>query len=143
MLGLQAGSAALIHAIMRNDVTVLSGETDCKHATELILARGLPGAPVVDDRHRLIGYITLSDLLRYYYSEHNVLASSTVFERMSPVACVLGWDSSLPHTISALAASASWLPELPVVSVDGTVIGLVGAVDVLRFQILANLAVHG
>jgi CBS-domain-containing membrane protein len=148
---------ATVRDVMRREVTLLTADTSCEDATALLLTRGLPGAAILDEKQRLIGYVTLADLLRHQYERgdtsevatptprelgngfHNAeLISATVAEWMSPVPCALGPDSSLPHAISALAASAHWLPELPVVSMDGAVVGLLACVDVLRFQIVAR-----
>ncbi len=50
--------------VMTRDVVTLSPEMTVEAAAERLVQRGISGAPVVDDRGRLVGVLSESDILR-------------------------------------------------------------------------------
>ncbi len=50
--------------VMTRDVLTLSADMTLEQAAERLVQRGVSGAPVVDDRGRLIGILSESDILR-------------------------------------------------------------------------------
>lgn len=60
----QALLAQPLAAVMWSPVPALQPETGLRRAAELLLATGLPGAPVADDGGHLLGFVSRSDLLR-------------------------------------------------------------------------------
>ena len=50
--------------VMTRDVVTLSPQMTVEAAAERLMQRGISGAPVVDDRGRLVGVLSESDILR-------------------------------------------------------------------------------
>lgn len=124
--------------------------------TTLFLERGISGAPVVDSAGRTLGIVSKTDVLRDYadrgdtaemgkpaLSSGGIVAEldrgmhierrkdATVRDVMTPLAF------TLPETASIARASALMAIEgvhrVPVVSEAGKVVGILSALDVLRW----------
>ena len=54
----------LVEEVMTTDVVTLNGYMSIREAAELLAARNISGAPVVDNDGKLIGVLTETDILR-------------------------------------------------------------------------------
>jgi len=132
--------------LMTTDVLTVSPETPLKDVAELLAARGISGAPVVDDAGRLLGVV----------SEADILAKERRPPHQTGLAKLLGHDESPSRKASARtageamtspaltivadrrvdAAAALMLDRgvnrLPVVDGAGTLVGIVTRADLVR-----------
>ena len=139
--------------IMTTDVITLTPETDIGRAAQLLLDKGINGAPVLDDEGRVVGILCQSDLvaqqkrlpmptiftlLDSYVSlssskqiekEVRKIAALTVAEAMTPDPVTVQSDTTL-ETIAGLMVDSGF-HTLPVVD-QGTLVGIIGKEDVLK-----------
>ena len=139
--------------IMTTDVITLTPETDIGRAAQLLLEKGINGAPVIDDEGRVVGILCQSDLvaqqkrlpmptvftlLDSYVSlssskqiekEVRKIAALTVAEAMTPDPVTVQSDTTL-ETIAGLMVDSGF-HTLPVVD-QGTLVGIIGKEDVLK-----------
>ena len=139
--------------IMTTDVITLTPETDIGRAAQLLLEKGINGAPVLDDEGRVVGILCQSDLvaqqkrlpmptiftlLDSYVSlssskqiekEVRKIAALTVAEAMTPDPVTVQSDTTL-ETIAGLMVDSGF-HTLPVVD-QGTLVGIIGKEDVLK-----------
>ena len=142
--------------IMDSDpVTVQAGE-GIDEVVRLLHANGLPGLPVVDDDHHLVGIVTENDLLLYdeqedveppphlqimggviylgsvKHWEERVRKSlaSTVRHLMTSDPVTVGPDATVKEAGRLIAEHHH--NRLPVVDGDGRLLGMVTRVDVLE-----------
>lgn len=91
-----------------------------------IFARGRARAlPVVDGESKLLGLLSHSDLVNASSS------GGTVRDVMTSCVHALPYEAPLPYAISLLAHED--ICEVPVVKMDGTVVGMCHALDILRW----------
>jgi CBS-domain-containing membrane protein len=147
--------------IMTTDVITLTPETDIGRAAQLLLDKGINGAPVLDDEGRVVGILCQSDLvaqqkrlpmptiftlLDSYVSlssskqiekEVRKIAALTVAEAMTPDPVTVQSDTTL-ETIAGLMVDSGF-HTLPVVD-QGTLVGIIGKEDVLKTLLSAPKA---
>jgi len=147
--------------IMTTDVITLTPETDIGRAAQLLLEKGINGAPVIDDEGRVVGILCQSDLvaqqkrlpmptvftlLDSYVSlssskqiekEVRKIAALTVAEAMTPDPVTVQSDTTL-ETIAGLMVDSGF-HTLPVVD-QGTLVGIIGKEDVLKTLLSAPKA---
>ena len=147
--------------IMTTDVITLTPETDIGRAAQLLLEKGINGAPVLDDEGRVVGILCQSDLvaqqkrlpmptvftlLDSYISlssskqiekEVRKIAALTVAEAMTPDPVTVQSDTTL-ETIAGLMVDSGF-HTLPVVD-QGTLVGIIGKEDVLKTLLSAPKA---
>jgi CBS domain-containing protein len=135
-----------IAQLMTADVVTVGPETPLKDVAEMLAARGISGAPVVDDNGILLGVV----------SEADILAKERRPRRQSRLARMLGYPEPVDakaqartagqamtapaRTIAADrrvdAAAAIMLDRgvnrLPVVDRDGALVGIVTRADLVR-----------
>ena len=135
-----------IAQLMTADVVTVGPETPLKDVAEMLAARGISGAPVVDDNGILLGVV----------SEADILAKERRPRRQSRLARMLGYPEPVDakaqartagqamtapaRTIGAErrvdAAAAVMLDHgvnrLPVVDRDGALVGIVTRADLVR-----------
>ncbi len=146
-----------ISAVMERDVVCVEPELSVEALTALFLERGLSGAPVIDGDGKPIGMVSSSDLLREVHDrgddEERVsararkwrsyglglasgfhvtcIARATVGEIMTPLAITLHETASLAQAVALIAMKG--VHSIPIVGSDGKVIGIVCAVDAMRW----------
>jgi len=147
--------------IMTTDVITLTPETDIGRAAQLLLEKGINGAPVLDAEGRVVGILCQSDLvaqqkrlpmptvftlLDSYVSlssskqiekEVRKIAALTVAEAMTPDPVTVQSDTTL-ETIAGLMVDSGF-HTLPVVD-QGTLVGIIGKEDVLKTLLSAPKA---
>jgi CBS domain-containing protein len=152
-----AAAHAPIATIMTRDVVCVERDLSVEEVTRLFLDRGLHGAPVVDEAGALCGFVATADLLRarddrgdtgeleqprvrarggvsYPLGEGfhlQEIARATVGELMTPVAITL--PPSAPIGMAAAMMAIEGVHRMPVVSAGGRVVGILSALDLLRW----------
>jgi CBS domain-containing protein len=142
-----------VSAIMTKAVCV-DANLDLERLKSLMLTRGFSGVPVVDAAGRAIGVVSKTDLLRDQFEtldaslETNevvgpdvrklgagahaaLIAHGTVAEIMTPVALTVPEHLSISKAAAIMASRE--IHRLPVVSSDGTVVGIVSSLDIVRW----------
>jgi CBS domain-containing protein len=123
------GASTPAEAIMSRDVTCVSPDLPVGMLAHLLEDTGYSGAPVVDDDDVLVGMVSQSDLLAGASR-----AARTVRDLMMPIA--FSMNEHAP--VGAVAAMMAYegVHRVPVVDDDGRVVGLVSALDVVRWVAL-------
>lgn len=88
-----------IHDVMINDPVTVSPDTEIEDAAKIIFYNKIGGLPVVDDQDRLLGIITVADILAAFIELMGVLKSS------SRIDVVLGDDPEAFERVSGLIRS--------------------------------------
>jgi CBS domain-containing protein len=147
----------LVRDIMTTDVVTFGPSDKVADAVARLVQRNIGGAPVVDDRRRVVGILSDDDLI----VQESQLHLPTVFALLNEVGM---WPSSVRHFEEELRKATgltvaevmtkkvvTCTPEdtvedaatllhdrhvrrLPVVSPDGTLEGIVARGDILRFM---------
>jgi CBS domain-containing protein len=96
---------------------------------DILLERGVTGAPVVDPRGTVLGFVSRADILRGAWPA----PSAVVSEIMTPLAVTVSESASLAEASALMALEGIHL--LPVVNnaAAGNVVGVISALDVLRW----------
>lgn len=132
-----------VHELMSTDVITATAETGLKQIARLMLGNEISGIPIVDDEQRLIGIITEADIVHH----ESVRASG---DRPGIVHALLGDDEAqattageamtthvftttpeVDHTIAARLMETRGVKRLPVVDVDGHVVGIISRADIM------------
>lgn len=111
------------------DTTCVRADVALDEAREMMLAEHIRALPVVDERRRLVGMLSKSDLLRS--GEVRKRRKKTVADVMTPLAHGLPEDAPVAYAISLMAFEG--MHEVPVIDPEGHVIGMVTANDTLRW----------
>jgi CBS domain-containing protein len=144
-----------IAEIMTRSVASVTPDLGVDALVSLFLERNISGAPVVDEKGRVIGIVSKTDLLRERFLRGDSEESApptlkrqgidvplrgmhvetpndvTVRDVMTPLAFTLPESASIARA-SALMALES-VHRVPVVSPAGAVVGILSALDVLRW----------
>ncbi|KIX12768.1 CBS domain-containing protein [Dethiosulfatarculus sandiegensis] len=139
--------------IMSSNVITLKPETEITEAAKLLLKNRINGAPVVDEKGRLLGILCQSDLIAQqkrlplpsiftildgYISftsmdqiqaQVDKIAASTVKQAMTKKPVTVGPEDSI-EDVAGLMVDSNY-HTLPVEK-DGILLGVVGKEDVLR-----------
>jgi CBS domain-containing protein len=100
--------------------------TTVEHLRGLMAETGAESFPVVDADWKPVGMISKSDLVREQVSEDDEVGSL-----MTPMVVSLPEDARLAHAIALLAAER--IHQIPVLTAEGAIVGLVTANDCLRW----------
>jgi CBS domain-containing protein len=106
-------------------------DLEVKALTELFLERGISGAPVLDEQGRLVGVVTKSDLLVDGLERGRGEGGVTVGDVMTPLVRALGDDATIGDAVTLMAEET--IHMIPLVTAQGEVVGVVSALDVLRW----------
>jgi CBS domain-containing protein len=146
-----------ISSVMTRDVISVRHDLSVEKLTSLFLEQGLHGVPVLDDEEELVGFISMTDLLRSRYESADAeesfplrvptreggayelgegfhaaeLARSTVGELMTPITISL--EESAPITLAAAVMACEGVHRIPVVSAAGKLVGVLSTLDVMRW----------
>ncbi len=140
-----------IAGLVSRNVVCVRPEMSIDTLREIMLDRGISGVPVVDDERRVVGFVAATDLVRGKHDRTDYNAIDDVLSRDSRDDIVIKTDDGaqtaadimwttpfeLPERCSVGQAAALMAREsvhrLPVVSDDGRVVGMVTALDILRW----------
>ena len=131
--------------VMTTDVITVSPETGLKQVAELLAARGISGAPVVDESRRVVGVVSEADILakeRWPRTPSRLerllgrdgldakTTARTAGEAMTAPAVTIGAERRV-DAAAALMLDRS-INRLPVVDVAGQLVGIVTRADLVR-----------
>ena len=131
--------------VMTTDVITVSPETGLKQVAELLAARGISGAPVVDKNRRVVGVVSEADILakeRWPRRPRRLerllgrdgldakTTARTAGEAMTAPAVTIGAERRV-DAAAALMLDRS-INRLPVVDVAGLLVGIVTRADLVR-----------
>ena len=121
-----------VSEIMTTHVVCVTEELAVVALEHLFLEKGISGAPVVDEAGRPLGMVSKTDLLRDRHARTPSEASArTVGDVMMPMAFCLPANESIAKAAALMAFEG--VHRVPVVGVEGQVVGLVSPLDVLRW----------
>ena len=124
-----------VSTLMTTDVTCVSPSLDIEDLADLFLSRRISGAPVVNSHGHPIGVVSKTDLVREHYEAELFsdasLLPGTVADVMCESALRLPESSSLAQATAIMAQEG--LHRLPIVSDSGAVVGILSALDVVRW----------
>jgi len=120
-------------------------DLELEQLVELLLAKGLSRAPVVDDDGRLIGMVSKTDVVLDYqirgdtevsqvggsFGGHVHDAPSTVRDVMTPMPVAISETTSVGEAARRMLVEE--VHAFPVVSDDGIVTGIVSATDLIAW----------
>jgi CBS domain-containing protein len=118
------GDKTPLSAVMSRDLVCVSPDLPVEELVALLVDRGFSGVPVVDPQGKPIGVVSKSDLLGGKGGE-------LVRDIMMPIAFTLPESASLSHAAALMAYES--IHRIPVVAMDGEVIGLVSSLDIVRW----------
>lgn len=126
---------------MTRDLATITGEETLKVAARMMVDRKVSGLPVVDGNGRLVGVITEGDILHQETLRNPsttlrglfrraVDFSRTVSDAMATKVVSISPDSD--HTEAARLMESAGVKGLPVVTTDGSLVGIISRSDVLK-----------
>lgn len=116
--------------VMSADVLCVSEDMTIDEVTAVLLEEDVRSAPVVDSARRAVGMISRADLLR------DQPGDTRVTQVMMALPFCVRADAAITEAAALMAYEE--VHQVPVVSEDDKVVGLVTSIDVLRW--LANRA---
>lgn len=121
------GERTPVVSIMGKRVICVAPETSTTLLRDLLLERGLTGAPVVQTDGTVVGFVSRADLLRNQWPG----GAATVGQIMTPLAVTVSETASIAEASALMALEG--VHRLPVVNnaMSGKVVGVVSALDVL------------
>ena len=121
------GDRTPVVSIMGRRVVCVAPETSTALLRDMLLERGLSGAPVVNPDGGVVGFVSRADLLR----SHWPAGESTVGQIMTPLAVTVSESASIAQASALMALEGVFL--LPVVNdaMSGKVVGVISALDVM------------
>jgi CBS domain-containing protein len=143
--------------LMTTQVLAVRPDVSLEALADLLLERGISGAPVVDEAGRPVGVVSKTDLMRerlmagdteevvatgwhprrgHFQVEvgrgfHAEPPPASVSEVMTPAALTLSEDAPVAEAAAMMAFEG--IHRVPVVASDGRVAGIVTSLDVLRW----------
>lgn len=137
-------STSRVEDVMRRDVVVVGEATPYKQVIEVLTNRQVRAVPVIDADGRILGIVSVSDLLGRTVDSKHHRALAAINDRHRPPpdpALTAGLLMTKPVlTVSpsdsvhqaAVTSVHSGVRQLPVIDTDGQVIGMVSRADLLR-----------
>ncbi len=123
------GDQVPVASVMSRRVICVAPETQTSIVRELLLERGVTGAPVVDASSTVVGFVSRADLLRNKWPA----PAMKVAQIMTPLAVTVSETASIAEASALMALEG--VHRLPVVNnaSAGKVVGVISALDVLRW----------
>jgi|CXWL01.1.fsa_nt_gi CBS domain-containing protein len=119
-----------VHDVMTRGVLCVRREMSLTPLAQLMLSRGVSALPVVNDKGAPIGLVSRTDLVRAAYVDGSA-SSATVRDVMTVMTFSIGENERLDRAAALLAYEG--IQHLPVVSGNGSVVGILSAIDVLSY----------
>jgi len=129
MLPSLAAADTPVSAVMTRDVTCVAADDAVDALEEILLTRGISGAPVVDELGRPVGMVSKTDLVASHYA--SLKAGTTVGDIMMPGPFCLATTESIAKAAGLMAFEG--VHRVAVVGEDGRVVGIIAALDILRW----------
>jgi CBS domain-containing protein len=137
---------ASVGRAMQPEFVTVQPETPVEQLAKLLLDRNLDAAVVIDSAARIVGIVSKTDVFREWdrrvreprpaeedspWPAADALVQDTVAEIMMPLAFTVRETDPLTQVAALLAYEG--VHQLPVVSKDNRLVGMIGALDVLRW----------
>ena len=113
-----------LSAVMSANTVCVSPDLPVADLVTLLIERGFTGAPVIDSAGKPIGVVSRSDLL-------DDPRDGLVRDIMMPIAFTLPESASLSHAAALMAYEN--IHRVPVLGIDGSVVGIVTSMDIVRW----------
>jgi predicted transcriptional regulator len=115
--------------VMARDVMAVRPELGIEDLEELLLSKGISGAPVIDDAGKPIGIVSKTDLL------HRPAAPGGMAVRVRDIMMRTTYCLAENESIAKAAGLMAFegVHRVPVVGPRGQVVGLVSPLDVMRW----------
>jgi CBS domain-containing protein len=126
-----------VDELMTQDVYCVDEGVSAEELAELFATREVSGVPVLDEDERLVGVVSRADLLRPSEGEddtprlHPERAGATASELMNASPVVVREGTTVPQAAAVMAAAR--VHRVLVVSAAGKVVGVLSAMDVVRW----------
>jgi CBS domain-containing protein len=140
-----------VSAIMTRDIVCVSPDFSVESLATLFLERGIHAAPVVDELGRLMGFVSMTDIIREQHDNADTdlgspgttepalrsgfhlepLARATVGEVMTLDVLALHENTHVAQAAALMAFEGVY--RVPIISGSGEVVGILSALDVLRW----------
>jgi CBS domain-containing protein len=146
-----------VSEVMSRQVVCVPQTLDVRALAQLLLERGISGAPVVDDEGLPIGVVSKTDLIRERFDDTEEIeaeplrvrtrqgyeyelgpgfhaeriTSRTVADIMTPLVFSLPEDAPVSQAAALMALEG--VHRVPVIADGGTVVGMLTSMDVLRW----------
>lgn len=135
-----------VRELMTAQVLCVRPDVSLEALQSLLLERGISSAPVVNDRGEPLGMVSKTDLVQHRHDagetemverrveagfHTSALVEATVADIMTPLSITLPEDALIAQAAAVMAYER--MHTLPVVGVDGTVIGIVSSLDIARW----------
>ena len=146
----EAAARTPLGEILRHRVVCVTPDTSVETMMSLMIEHGLESFPVVDAAWKLVGIVSKADIVRVHFADDTGEdapnanagiergfhvergAGETVADLMTPAVHSLPEDARLAHAVSLMAAES--IHQVPVLSADGAVVGVVTSLDCLRWM---------
>jgi CBS domain-containing protein len=136
-----------LREVMTTDVICVREDLAVESLATLMLERNISAVPVVDAAGRPVGVASKTDLVRWYHDDAGLgevaspslepgmserqIKTTTVGDLMMPLAFTLCEDAPVVYAATLMAVEG--VHHLPIVSGTGTVVGIVSALDLVRW----------
>lgn len=139
---LPAPNLCTVEEVMTRDVVTVRSDMRLQTVAELLLDRGISGAPVVDEAGRVLGLISKTDLVRWQLDDEDLAAlavgpgqhledSTTAEDVMTKGLVTVQAGTSLSAAAEEMALAG--VHRVPVVDAAGVMVGLVTSTDIVRW----------
>lgn len=143
---------------MTTDVLAFRPDTPVTEAMEAMVARGVSGAPVVDDDGRVVGVVSTGDLIvreanvhgptvisilgaliplpsseRHYLEDLHKALGATVGDVMNDEPVTIGPEATLEEAATLMHDRG--VSRLPVVDDEGRLVGIISRADIVRAMV--------
>lgn len=116
--------------LMTERVIALEGDTPVVDMLRLFAGENLSGAPVIDERHRVVGFVSETDLLgALLRQEYEGMTAADVMSTPPIVA-----DEFMPTDDVMSLLRENRIHHLPVVR-EGRLVGIITPQDILRYLV--------
>ncbi len=144
-----------VRDMMSRDVAVIRRDSDVHELEKMLLTRGVHGVPVVDDRGRIVGVVSQTDLLAWHFQsgvdgvpfydrpddawtegerrpmvQVNDIRTARISEVMSPLIHCIRPERDIAEAAARMVRER--IHRLIVVDPDYAVVGILSATDLLR-----------
>lgn len=119
---------------MENEVIFVFENTSLKEVVELLCNRRINGIPVVNSEHKVVGVVTVSDIIHRtemfdsdFDSESLGQVRASQLMTRNPI--MLGPDVDIEQPLAIFAAIS--IKQIPIVE-DGQLVGILGRKDLIK-----------
>ncbi|WP_297465869.1 CBS domain-containing protein [Thermococcus sp.] len=116
--------------LVKRDVPTVRPDDDLKKAVRLMLERDYRRVIVVDDENRVLGILTVGDIVRRYLAKNEKLKEVSIEPYYQRNVGVVWHGTPLKAALKALLLCNAM--AIPVIDDDGNLVGMVDETDLLR-----------